>query len=186
MMATKTEVVWEGAEALRPFLVPIDTLEPFPGNPRRGDVEAVRESLRANGGQLIPILVDGPRIVAGHARTEAALAEGYTHIAAIPHAFEDENQARRFLLADNGTHDRGGYDPQALLDQLKALQAVASLDGSGYADTHVSALERDLARAAGAATPPDAFPPLNPDDIHIDYQCPACGHGWSGHPRPGS
>lgn len=178
--------MWFGAEALRPFLVPIATLEPFPDNPRRGDVEAVRESLRGNGGQLIPILVDGKRIVVGHARTEAARLEGYTHVAAVPHKFESDADARRMLLADNRTHDRGTYDPELLLGQLKALQEAATLEGTGYGNAHLQQLERDLARQAAAATPPGEFLTLDPNAIHVDYQCPGCGHGWSGNPRPGA
>lgn len=182
------EVVWKGAEALRPFLVPIDTLEPFPGNPRRGEVASIRSSLERFG-QTRAVLTQAPegtRIVAGHHVVEGATAAGWTHVAAIPAEFASDDEAIAYLLADNGTHDRGAYDTSALLGMLKAVQETATLDGTGYDDAYVGRLEREIARAQAAATAPEHFPSLNPDEIHVDYQCPSCGHGWSGHPRPGT
>lgn len=125
--------VWEGADALKRFLVAIETLEPFPGNPRRGDVHAVAESLRRFG-QLRPALVDGTRIIAGHHVILSAAQElGWTHIAVIPHAFPDEDSQRAFMLADNRTHDLGeGYDDALLVEQLKALAEIDMLAGTGY------------------------------------------------------
>lgn len=182
-------VVWRGAEALRPFLVPISDLEPFPGNPRRGDVAVVKTSL-GRFGQTRAVLTQAPegtRLVAGHHVVEGAVAAGWTHVAAIPAEFADDDEARAYLLADNGTHDRGAYDTAALLEQLKAVQAAGlGLEGTGYSDGHIVQFGKDLARAAAAATPPAEFPPLNPAEIHVDYQCPNCQYGWSGHPRPGA
>lgn len=134
MSKTAEQIVWEGAEALRPFLVPIDTLEPFPGNPRQGDVAAVRASLRRFG-QVKPLLLDaalGTRIVAGHHVRLAAQEEGWTHIAAIPNKFADEEEARAYLLADNRTSDLGGYDLDRLVTHLQALAELDALEGTGY------------------------------------------------------
>lgn len=142
-------VVWEGADALRPFLVPLDALEPFPGNPRQGDVESLRGSLRRFG-QPRPILTDrgGQRIVAGHHVVQAARAEGWTHVAAIPNEFRTEEDARAFLLADNRLHDIGsGYDDQLLADALRALAETAvGLEGIGYDQDDVDAVFARLAK----------------------------------------
>lgn len=131
-------IVWKGPEALRPFLVPIGDLEPFPGNPRRGDVTALRGSLRRFG-QVLPALVDPElgvggrkRIVARHHLILAAAEEGWTHIAAIPHTFEDEEEARAYLVADNRLPELGGYDQEALVAQLRALDELDSIEGTGY------------------------------------------------------
>lgn len=123
--------VWEGAKALRKFLVPIGDLEPWPGNPRRGDIEAVRASLRRFG-QVKPVLVDGTRIVAGHHVRLAAAAEGWTHVAAIPNEFTDEEEARAFLLTDNRTSELGSADLGDLTEHLRQLAELDLLVGTGY------------------------------------------------------
>lgn len=186
MAAVETETIWRGAEALRPFLIPIDSLEPFPGNPRRGDVRLVADSL-IRFGQTRAVLTQAPegtRIVAGHHVVEGARLLGWTHVAAIPSEFASDDEARAYLLADNGVHDKGSYDAEALLEQLRAVQEAATLDGTGYSPQDLQALERQLAAAAAAATPPPEFPEIDPNDLHVDYQCPNCRYGWSGSPRP--
>ncbi len=120
--------MWEGGAQLRRLLVPVDTLVPSEGNPRRGDVKVLRESLRRFG-QTRPILVDGDRIIAGHHLVLAAAEEGWTHIAATRHQFGSEEEARAFLLADNRTHDVGGYEDAEL---AAALRDLDDLTGTGY------------------------------------------------------
>lgn len=131
---------WQGSEALRPFLVPIDDLEPFPGNPRRGDVAAIRSSLRRFG-QVRPILVDGARIVAGHHLRISAQEEGWTHIAAIQNEFKDEAEARAFLLADNRTSELGTVEDELLAAQLREVEVF---DGTGYTEADRDRLEQEL------------------------------------------
>lgn len=161
-------VIWEGAESLRPFLVPIDQLEPFPGNPRRGDVAAVRASLRRFG-QVRPSLVDasGRRLVAGHHVRLAAAEEGWTHIAVMPNEFADEDEARAYLLADNRIPELGGYDNEALVGHLKHLAELDALTGTGYT---IGDLDDQLARLRAAAQPPpppggNGDPPPPPPDV---------------------
>lgn len=193
MTAVEAEVVWRGAEALRPFLVPLADLEPFPGNPRRGDVAELRGSLRRFG-QVLPALADPAladgdrvRIVARHHLALAAAEEGWTHVAVIAHEFADEDEARAYLLADNRLADLGGYDLELLHAQLKAAQdAPGALDGTGYPPGHLTELEHQLAEMRRRAAPPDEFPTLNPDELEIQHRCPACGYGWSGNPAPGA
>lgn len=148
-----TEVVWHGAKALEPFLVPITDLEPFPGNPRRGDIAAIRASLQRFG-QVKPILVDGKRIVAHHHVRIAAQEEGWTHIAAIPNEFANEDEARAYLLADNRTSDLGAYRDDLLLEQLDAARKTVGLEGTGYSEAFVADLDARL-KAAFAPSPDD-------------------------------
>lgn len=188
--AVEQEVVWRGAEALRPFLVAIDSLQPFPGNPRRGDITVLRDSL-SRFGQVRPLLVDAADptlIVAGHHILLAAAEEGWTHVAAIPNEFADDDEARAYLLADNRTHDRGGYDLEALSVQLEALRDTSTLDGTGYTDGYLGELEGQLAalRSARNPTPPEEFPTLDPDTLVVEHRCPHCGYEWSGSPKPGA
>lgn len=151
--------VWHGAKALRRFLVPIEGLEPFPGNPRRGDVAQLRESLRRFG-QVLPVLTDpqlGPeglqRIVAHHHIVLAAAEEGWTHVAAIPNEFADEDEARAYLIADNRLGEVGSYDDEALVDQLRQLAEIDGLAATGYTTDDLDTLLAQL-----RAVPPLASP----------------------------
>lgn len=126
-----TDVLWEGAEHLRDWLVPVADLERYPGNPRRGRVADIAASLR-RWGQLRPLLTDGRRIVAGNHTYLAAIENGWTHVAAIPNAFADEGEARAYLLADNRIPELGDYDQTELLAMLEELEQSGRWDGTGY------------------------------------------------------
>jgi len=153
--AGKSSVVWDGAEQLRGSLVRLDSLEPFPGNPRRSDVGEIRASLRRFG-QVRPILVDGKRIVAGHHVVEAARQEGWTHAAATANEFGSEDEARAYLLADNRIPELAAYDDELLAAQLAALaEAEIPLEGTGWGEDALANLRR-LAEASpltGDGTP---------------------------------
>lgn len=162
-MADTAERVWKGAAALEPFLVPIGDLEPTPGNPRRGDVEVIRASLRRFG-QVKALVIDGSRIIAHHHVRLAAVEEGWTHIAAIPNEFADEDEARAYLLADNRTADRGTYDPAELVSHLQALAEIDSLPGTGYDTADLDDLLAELARVPAPAPEPGSRVSLPPSE----------------------
>jgi hypothetical protein len=177
-------IIWKGAEQLRPFIVPIDQIEPYEGNPRRGDIGVVVESFERFG-QVTPVLTMGGKIIAGHARTDAARALGWTHVAVIEHEFADEAEAERYLLMDNRSHDRGAYELEELHEHLAQLKATeGGLAGTGYEESYYRSLERDLERFRVEAEPPPFFPPLDPETVSTDFQCPHCQYQWSGSPRP--
>lgn len=157
-MTSTRKKVWTGASALKRYLVAIDALEPFPGNPRRGDLDAIRSSLRRFG-QVRPILIDGSRIVAGHHLVRAAEAEGWTHVAAIPNEFGSEDEARAYLLADNRTAELGSIDEEALNAQLAALRG--DLEGTGYTERFASDLERKRQALQEAAIVAGMHPDLD-------------------------
>lgn len=137
---------------------PINELTPFPGNAKRGDVEAIRASLRRNGqyrSLVVREIPHGPLIVlAGNHTMQALTAEGRTEARCeIIHC--DDATARRINLADNRTAELGSYDDDALTQLLDALDG--DYDGTGWA-------EEDLALLAGT---PEELPPMlgDPDDI---------------------
>lgn len=131
-------MTWEGNEALRPFLRPLDRLKPDRGNPRRGDVDAIAASL-ARFGQQKPVLVStGGVIVAGNHTVRAATQLGWDHVAAVTTALRGREQ-RAYGLADNRTGDLGVYDDDAL---GRLLEALPSLEGTGYTEE-----DRELMRA---------------------------------------
>lgn len=130
MLPDDALIVWQGADYLRPMLRDINTLVPAAGNPRKGDVEALKQSLQ-RWGQVRPVLThhDGEHLVAGHHVTLAAKALGWTHVAVGDHTFETPGEARAYLLADNELAALGGYDEQAQLDL--AEEVSGNLFGTG-------------------------------------------------------
>jgi len=102
---------------------PIDGLRTMPGNPRKGDVEAVKRSY-ARFGQRKPIvaLPDGT-VIAGNHQLLAARALGWKEIAVV-RVDDDDQTAKAFALADNRTADLGTYDDAA----LAALLAEVATD----------------------------------------------------------
>lgn len=114
------------APDLQPLAVPIGELKPLPGNPRRGDVEAVMRSYEKFG-QRKPIVArrDGT-IIAGNHQLEAARRLGWTEIA-IVRVDDDDQTAKAYALADNRVGELGGYDDGALLSLLEDLGDTGDL-----------------------------------------------------------
>lgn len=116
------------SEDLRPMLVAVEDLTLFPGNPRRGDVEALRKALRRFG-QRKPIVVQASThyIIAGNHLYQAAVAEGWTHIAATL-ADLDDTEAKALALADNQMSALGKNDTHALMEWLGDLASKSAID----------------------------------------------------------
>lgn len=134
-MAVAEGIKWEGAEALKGFLVPVDELTPWEQNPRKGDVMAIVGSLRRFGQvRAIATRADGKSVVAGHHLRLAAIELGWTHVAAIPHQFKDDAEAEIYGLADNELAMLGGYDEQKMFEVMEQHQLFdpANLEGTGF------------------------------------------------------
>ncbi len=139
-----------------PPSVPIADLRPYPGNPRRGDLEVIKESLEVNG-QFRPILVNrrNNEVLAGNHTLRAAKELGWSEIA-VTYVDADEAQAKRIVLADNRSNDLAGYDEEALAELLEELD---DLEGTGFQQEDLDALLDDL-QAEGDPTGEDDPPPL--------------------------
>lgn len=162
-------------EQLASLAVPIAQLAPLPGNPRRGDVDAVARSLAAFGQRKPLIATRDGVVIAGNHTLAAALALEWTEIAVV-WVDDDEATAKAYSLADNRTHDLGGYDQ----DQLAALVAeVAAFDATLIEASGFD--EKALARYAALLDPPmPEFEPV-PEAPRLDEKgtavnCPKCGH----------
>lgn len=160
---TTQRKVWRGPEPLRKMLVPLDSLEPFAGNPRRGDVPAIAKSL-ARFGQVRPVLTEPPvdetgksRLIAGHHVVLAARDLGWTHIAAIANDFGSDDEARAYLIADNQIPTLGSIDEEALAVQLAAL---SDFEGTGYTEEQAE----EVARRLAFMREPD-FAPASSDEV---------------------
>lgn len=121
----------------------VDSLELYPGNPRRGDVAAIRQSLERNG-QFRPIVVQRAtrQVLAGNHTLQAARAAGWEQISVV-WADVDDATARRIVIADNRTAELAVNEDHALAALLHALGG--DLEGSGYEQADVDALDALLA-----------------------------------------
>jgi DNA modification methylase len=133
------------ADQLEALKVPISSLKPLEGNPRKGDVKAVARSLKRFG-QRKPIVVDSEgTVLAGNHTLAAALELGWTEIAAVAFA-DDPATGRAFALADNRTAELGSYDAQALAAMVAEVHAAdpSLLMEASFEESEVSALLASL------------------------------------------
>ncbi len=124
---------------------PVGDLHEYPGNPRRGDIEMIAESLRANG-QFRPLVVQaGTNVVlAGNHTLQAAIKLGWPTVA-VTRIEVDDDAAKRIVLADNRASDAGDYDVQ---DLAALLSSLGDLDGSLYTEDYLSKLLGSLDKQA--------------------------------------
>lgn len=142
-------------------MIPLADLKPLKKNPRRGDVDFVRESLRRFG-QYVPIVVrrNTLEILKGNHTYLAAKEEGWTEIACVTRVIEDDEEAIKLSLSDNLATDRSSWDFPELAD---LLQSFDSIEGSGFEEPD---FQQILSRAAGEDAAPgssgDTSPPKKP------------------------
>lgn len=145
--------------SLSDLLIPIGSVRPYGRNPRRGNVEAIKESLERNG-QYRPLVVNRRthEVLAGNHTWQAARELGWTKVAAT-FVDVDEEQAKRIVLVDNRSNDLAGYDAEALAELLGELP---ELEGTGYDREALDELIDELAE--GTLADDDADPPPLPSD----------------------
>lgn len=150
-------------EQLRSLAVPIDSLNAYEANPRRGDLEALRSSLSAHG-QYRPVVanVRDRVVLAGNHTLAAARDLGWTELA-VTWVDVDDDTARRIVLVDNRTSDLAGYDNDLLTTLLEDL---TSLEGTGYDDAALEQLLSDRPRPA-LTDLDDAPPPVESGAHHL-------------------
>jgi len=182
-VAKNSKIVWKGIPGLRSRLVPIDSVQPHPENPRRGNLDVIEDSLRQFGQQkAILISKRTGNIVAGnHTWRTAAERMGWTHIARDLSDL-DPDAERRYLLVDNRASDLGEYDEEARTALLRDLvELPAGLAGTGYSEADVAIIVDAYDRAQAALEPPTEFPEPDPSTEH---ECPKCHYRWSGSSAP--
>jgi len=118
------------AEEVRQHLVPIDSVEEWPDNPRKGDLDALIDSIVTNGFYTICAVQDSSnRVVAGNHRRKALMQLGATQVPVVRLPISDE-VAMRIVLGDNRTSDLAFYDDSTLFQLLQALDG--DFRGTGY------------------------------------------------------
>jgi hypothetical protein len=138
-------------------IVPIDSIHPHPDNPRIGQVDAIATSIRANGWYgAVVVQASSRRVIAGHHRLKAAVAEGLSEVPVLI-VDVDDTTAKRILLADNRTSDLAEYNPEALLDALASLtQEAGDLDaliGTGFTSEDLDSLLNEMEADPNAEGP---------------------------------
>lgn len=128
-------------KSLERFTVAIDELQPYPRNPRRGDLDLLKASLEAHG-QYRPVVVNRRtmQVLAGNHTLAAARALGWRKLAAT-FVDVDDDEAARIVLVDNRSNDFAVYDDD---DLAALLSSLPDLDATGWDDADLDELLREL------------------------------------------
>lgn len=153
--------------------VPPGSLNPYPQNPRQGDVDAIAASLNEFG-QYKPIVVNRGTQTG---RPNEILAGNHTWQAATKLRFKtinvvwvdvDDDTAAKIVLADNRTGDLAGYDTDVLSDLMQSLQ---TLEGTGFTQGDYDSLIADLNPVETAPKQPGRSQEgVNTFDRRADYE----------------
>jgi hypothetical protein len=172
-----------------------------PRNPKTHHVAKIAESILRFGFVAPPELCERTGyIAAGHGRVEAlvmlndgadrdrllTIIESRDGDVVVPvvrgWSSEDDDELMAYMIADNQNTIIGGWD-QGILAQ--ATQRLAGLErgliGVGFSQEDLDAM---MARIT-PPSPPEAFPPIDPETMETAYRCPSCAYEWSGQPKPG-
>jgi site-specific DNA-methyltransferase (adenine-specific) len=108
-------------EGLVPLAVPMKELKLMPGNPRRGNVDAVAKSLEMFGQRKPIVALKDGTVIAGNHTLQAAAKLKWDRIAVV-WVDDDDATAKAFSLADNRTAELGGYDESLLAELIAEVQ----------------------------------------------------------------
>ena len=116
--------------------VSVDTLKEFPGNPRKGNVKKLAESLTTNG-QYKPIVVQKStqQILAGNHLWKAAKELGWTEMAVV-FVDDDRETAIAYGVADNRIGQLGEWDVEELVYALDNIP-LADVGAIGFKESDV-------------------------------------------------
>ena len=189
-------------DKMRVDYVPLSEIVKWPRNPKKHDVAGIRASIE-HYGYVQPMMFDETtqRIVAGHGRDKALTA---MKEAGLPPprrirfrksdsewlvpvlrgvAFDSEEQAQGYVIADNRFVELGGWDPELLREAYAALP-VEERGFTGFTDASLKALEEAGTRHVEFdAAPPGDFPTAD-ENLSTEHSCPKCGYRWSGSSAP--
>lgn len=108
-------------------LVSVDKLVPYQNNTRTHTPEQInklRSSLREFG-FINPVVIDRDfGVLAGHARVEAAKAEGITEVPCVYADNLTEAQKKAYIIADNRYALDAGWDEELLKVEIEALKGM--------------------------------------------------------------
>ncbi len=133
--------------------IPVAALEPDPRNARIHTKQQIRQIPASiqKFGFVNPILIDeADRIIAGHARRDAAAQLGLETVPVIRLSHLTEHQKRALAIADNKLADNAGWNEEVLAQELKILSEVVvdfDVTITGFASAEIDLLIEGLAPA---------------------------------------
>jgi len=132
------------SQDLEGMAVPLQELVTHPGNPRRGSIDIIKQSLERFG-QVKPIVVqhDDGIIIAGNHTFLAAGELGWEKIAVV-YVDLPEEEALAYMLMDNRSADMATWDDVGLLEVLATLNAKDMLDATGFTPDDMEDLQAAL------------------------------------------
>jgi DNA modification methylase len=147
------------------------SLRPAPRNARTHSKKQIRQiaDSMARFGVINPLVADDRgRIVAGHARAEAAKLLGLTKVPVIRLSHLSETEVRAYILADNKLAEKAGWDREILALELAELQIALpevglDLGMTGFEPGEVDAIMTDL--GSDSANPADQIPDLRDEVV---------------------
>jgi len=125
-------------------LAPIDTIKPYPNNPRKLSetaIEKVAQSIQEFGFRQ-PIVIDKDRIiVVGHTRYRASKKLGYKKVPITIAENLTKEQINAYRIADNRTNEEAKWDEELLKMELKELDYKDfDLKMTGFDDKQINDL----------------------------------------------
>lgn len=136
------------APGLEHLMVPIDSIKPHPRNAKLHDVEEISGSIEDfSFADIVVVQKSSGYVIAGHGRLQALTKLGASEVPALFVDLDDED-AGRFRLRHNASHDAGGYDKALLASVLQEYrESERGLEATGYTDVALDELLEDLTRA---------------------------------------
>lgn len=149
-------------------LVPITTINPHPRNARthpKSQIKQLSEGMKQMG-WTSPILVDDSnRIIAGHARLEAAKLLGLTEVPIIRLTDRTEAQLRAYCIADNKLAANAGWDMNLLkleLEEILKIEGSFDLNVTGFTLGEIDVILDQTCPARA-----DQAPPIDPQALPV-------------------
>jgi len=152
---TRTDISKASASKSLPWridMMPIIRIKPADRNARthmRKQIDQLADSIKRFGA-INPVVVDDcGRLVAGHARCEAAKRLGLTHVPAIQVSHLSAAELRAYALADNRLAESAGWDRPLLALEIEELsqelpQIGLDISITGFEPFEIDALFADL------------------------------------------
>ena len=149
-------------EKIRVVPTPISEITEADRNVKDHDIGAIHESMNRFG-FTSPLLMNEAtgKLVAGHGRVEALKqkmqfgeerpknievnSDGEWLVPVIRGVyFDNEDEAQAYLLADNRLTELGGWNTNALVEELQRLAENTGLEGTGFDDADLNALMQEF------------------------------------------
>jgi DNA modification methylase len=157
------------ADALRIENLPIKDLRRYQNNPRlhpKSQINKLAQTI-SEFGFLIPVLIDNQnKVLAGHARLEAADKLALSCVPCIRAGHLTETQKRTFIILDNRLAEEAKWDFQLLAKEIEFLQDEGiDLTTTGFEIPEIEMILEVVTPNTGSSTTDDILPSLAPNNV---------------------